>query len=138
MAKNVSKIVDYVKRVKGRGKAARQMLARGLKEGTEKASKGIVPALVVGSAVQTGGLALANHGKLSIPIRGYRVPVIGTLATIILGTLGWILRKRPMSKVLYASATAMGISQIADLVKFGWKVKPAANTPAEPAEKKAP
>lgn len=117
------------KRVTGRGKAVRLAVGKALKAGEAKAEKGIIPAIVIGGGVQAMGLALANHGKLSIPIMGYRVPIIGTLGAIVMATLGYFFRKRPIAKIFWSSSAALAISQTVDIVKFGWRVTPPAGTP---------
>lgn len=121
----ISRVKALAKRVTGRSKAVRLAVGRALKDGASKAEKGMVPALIIGGGVQTVGLAMANAGKLSIPIKGFRAPIIGTLGAIVLASIGYVLRKRPISKVFWTSATALGISQIVDVVKFGLRVKPA-------------
>lgn len=128
---DIGRVKALAKRVTGRGKAVRMAVGRALKEGASKAEKGMIPALIVGGGVQTVGLALANHGKLSVPIMGYRVPIIGTLGSLTLAVIGYALRKRPIAKVFWTSATALAISQTVDIVKFGWRVKPSAG----PADK---
>lgn len=130
MAKgDISRVKALAARVTGRGKAVRMAVGSAFKAGASKAEKGMVPALIVGGGVQTIGLALANAGKLSIPIMGYRVPIIGTLGSIVLALIGWTLRKRPIAKIFWTSATALAISQTVDLVKFGWRVTPPAGSP---------
>ncbi len=119
---DIGRVKALAKRVTGRGKAVRMAVGRALKEGASKAEKGMIPALVIGGGVQTVGLALANAGKLSIPMWGYRIPIIGTVGSIVMATIGYWLRKRPSAKIFWASATALGISQVVDVVKFGWRV----------------
>jgi hypothetical protein len=121
---NIVRVKDLAKRVTGRGKAVRKAVGAALKLGASKAEKGMIPALIIGGGVQTIGLALANHGKLSLPIMGYRAPVIGTLGSLVLAGVGYALRKRPISKIFWTSATALAISQVVDVVKFGWRVTP--------------
>ena len=130
---DISRVKALAKRVQGRGKAVRLAVGKALKEGASKAEAGMVPALIVGGGVQTVGLALANHGKLSPTIMGYRVPLFGTLGALVLAGIGYAVRKRPIAKIFWTSATALGISQVVDVVKFGWK----ASTPNPPPGAKA-
>lgn len=126
MAKgDISRVKALAKSATGRSKAVRLAVGRALKEGAAKAGKGTIPALVVGGIVQTAGLAAANAGKLSVNWGTYRVPVIGTIGSLVFALVGYVMRKRPIAKIFWASATALGVSQVVDLVKFGWRVKPA-------------